>query len=217
MTVPGVNGARGKRCDIDLAGRVRRRERPNRSAQRRFAAAEHAGRFPIAFRVRVAGVRLDVVDAVLTIGLVARDQGAAQVALAHHEILGRARRRGVGRVIGSVGKKTALNENGRVAVGDDVNVVAEVAQGGFQIDCNRKRAMCVILEEHIIEEGLLNGRELLVLPWLREAKTNEEIGIILGMKTATVKKHVHRILEKLGVENRTAAAFYANRSFTDEA
>jgi len=26
------------------------------------------------------------------------------------------------------------------------------------------------------------------------------------MKTATVKKHVARILEKLGVENRTAAA-----------
>ena len=84
------------------------------------------------------------------------------------------------------------------------------------LDRNRKRAMCVILEEHIIEEGLLNARELLVLPWLREAKTNEEIGMILGMKTATVKKHVQRILEKLGVENRTAAAFYANRSVTAE-
>ena len=70
--------------------------------------------------------------------------------------------------------------------------------------------MCVVLEEQVIEEGLLNARELLVLPWLREAKTNEEIGMILGMKTTTVKKHVHRILEKLGVENRTAAALKGN-------
>jgi len=78
------------------------------------------------------------------------------------------------------------------------------------LDRNRKRAMCVVLEEQVIEEGLLNARELLVLPWLREAKTNEEIGMILGMKTTTVKKHVHRILEKLGVENRTAAALKGN-------
>lgn len=78
------------------------------------------------------------------------------------------------------------------------------------LDRNRKRAICVILEEHIIEEGLLNTGESLVLFWLREAKTNEEIGVILGMKTATVKKHVHRILNKLGVENRTAVVRIGN-------
>jgi DNA-binding NarL/FixJ family response regulator len=45
---------------------------------------------------------------------------------------------------------------------------------------------------------------------MREAKANEEIGLILKMKTATVKKYVQRILEKLGLENRTAAALRAN-------
>lgn len=69
----------------------------------------------------------------LTIGLVARDERAAEVALAHDEILGRGRRGGVGRARGFVGRKTALYDNGRVAVGDDVHVVAEVAQGGLQI------------------------------------------------------------------------------------
>jgi DNA-binding CsgD family transcriptional regulator len=54
-------------------------------------------------------------------------------------------------------------------------------------------------------DRLLNPREQLVWIWMREAKTNAEIGIILGMKTATEKKHLPRILEKLGVENRTAA------------
>ena len=36
-----------------------------------------------------------------------------------------------------------------------------------------------------------------------QAKTNEEKGIILGMKPPTVKNRVQRILEKLGLENRT--------------
>jgi len=35
---------------------------------------------------------------------------------------------------------------------------------------------------HIIEEGLLNDGAQLVHHWLREAKTNEEIGLILRMK-----------------------------------
>jgi DNA-binding NarL/FixJ family response regulator len=68
--------------------------------------------------------------------------------------------------------------------------------------------------EQVIAEGVLNDRESLVWPWLGEAKTNEEIGMIVGMKTATVKKHVHRILEKLGVENRTAAALKGNGGTT---
>jgi len=72
--------------------------------------------------------------------------------------------------------------------------------------------MCVLLEEHIIEEGLLNEPEQLVHYWLPEAKTNEEIGMILDMKTSTVKKHVSRILEKYGVENRTAAALAIGRA-----
>jgi DNA-binding NarL/FixJ family response regulator len=63
------------------------------------------------------------------------------------------------------------------------------------IDRSRKRAMCVVLEEHIIEEGVLNDREQLVHKWMCEGKTNEVIGLIVGMKTATVNKHVSRILE----------------------
>jgi hypothetical protein len=51
---------------------------------------------------------------VLTIGLVARDQRAAQVSLAHDEILRRGRRRGVGRASGFVGRETALNGPPRI-------------------------------------------------------------------------------------------------------
>jgi DNA-binding CsgD family transcriptional regulator len=74
------------------------------------------------------------------------------------------------------------------------------------IDRNRKGALGVLLSEHIIEESVLTAPEQLVRRWLREAKTNPEIAKILRMKPATVKKHVAHILEKLGFENRIAAA-----------
>lgn len=54
----------------------------------------------------------------------------------------------------------------------------------------------------------LSPREWETLRWIREGKRNEEISIILGLSITTVKTHVRHILEKLGVENRVAAARY---------
>lgn len=53
---------------------------------------------------------------------------------------------------------------------------------------------------------LLRPREREVLRYISEGKSNWEIGVILGRKTETVKKHVHRMLKTLGVENRVCAA-----------
>lgn len=55
----------------------------------------------------------------------------------------------------------------------------------------------------------ITSREAQVLHWLAVAKTNREIGTILGVSSRTVGKHVENILAKLGVENRTAAAMHA--------
>jgi DNA-binding CsgD family transcriptional regulator len=55
----------------------------------------------------------------------------------------------------------------------------------------------------------LTRRETEVLTWVTQGKTNHEIGVILGVSTRTVCKHVQRILNKLNVENRTAAAAIA--------
>jgi DNA-binding CsgD family transcriptional regulator len=52
----------------------------------------------------------------------------------------------------------------------------------------------------------LSEREAEVLDFVRTGKTNAEIGVILGASTLTVKKHLEHIIEKLGVETRTAAA-----------
>jgi len=57
---------------------------------------------------------------------------------------------------------------------------------------------------------LLTLRERDVLGWLARGKSNAEIGLILGITTATVGKHLEWIYPKLGVENRTAAASFAS-------
>jgi DNA-binding response OmpR family regulator/DNA-binding CsgD family transcriptional regulator len=55
----------------------------------------------------------------------------------------------------------------------------------------------------------LTTREAEVLYWVVKGKTNRDVGEILGASPATVKKHLERIYEKLGVETRTAAASLA--------
>jgi DNA-binding NarL/FixJ family response regulator len=61
----------------------------------------------------------------------------------------------------------------------------------------------------------LTRRETEVLIWIAQGKTNYEIGVILSACTGTICKHVQRILVKLSVENRTAAAAIALAKFAD--
>ena len=51
----------------------------------------------------------------------------------------------------------------------------------------------------------LTAREAEVLHWIVEGKNNPEIGLILGISTRTVEKHVERVLPKMGVDNRASA------------
>ena len=55
----------------------------------------------------------------------------------------------------------------------------------------------------------LTPREAEILFWVAQGKTSPEIAMILQTATATVKRHVHHILGKLGVETRLAAALKA--------
>jgi len=55
----------------------------------------------------------------------------------------------------------------------------------------------------------LTPRVAETLLWMAQGKTNAEIGIILGISEATVKKHVLDIFTMLGVETRTAASLRA--------
>ncbi len=57
-------------------------------------------------------------------------------------------------------------------------------------------------------QNTLTPRELEVLRWVCEGKSNSETGQILGCSPETVKKHLQHVYRKLGVENRMAASNY---------
>jgi DNA-binding NarL/FixJ family response regulator len=52
----------------------------------------------------------------------------------------------------------------------------------------------------------LSAREVEVLNWLAQGKTNKEIAAVLALSPRTVQKHLEHIYQKLGVDTRTAAA-----------
>jgi DNA-binding NarL/FixJ family response regulator len=53
----------------------------------------------------------------------------------------------------------------------------------------------------------LTRREHEVLRHIAEGKSNTEIARLLGVSPGTIKLHVEHLLEKLGVDNRIAAAW----------
>ena len=81
-----------------------------------------------------------------------------------------------------------------------MQAAAEAGGGGFHPDYSS--------HEPLIGLGLTN-REAEVLLWVAQGKSNGDVAGILGMSEKTVKQHMGSIFEKLGVENRNAAAMVA--------
>ena len=50
----------------------------------------------------------------------------------------------------------------------------------------------------------LTARQAEVAYWVAQGKTNPEIAVILDTSPRTIDKHMERILERLGFENRAA-------------
>jgi two-component system, NarL family, response regulator len=65
------------------------------------------------------------------------------------------------------------------------------------------------LAERAMAGGPLSPRELEVLKWIAEGKSNKEIAALLFISEGTVKTHVVSIHEKLGVGDRTEAVVTA--------
>ncbi|HLY24650.1 MAG TPA: response regulator transcription factor [bacterium] len=62
--------------------------------------------------------------------------------------------------------------------------------------------------ENGVQLGGLSGRELEILLEVTRGATDREIGQKLFLSTSTVKSHIHSILGKIGVKNRTQAVAY---------
>lgn len=54
-------------------------------------------------------------------------------------------------------------------------------------------------------DAAVTDREVEILRWVREGKSNQEIGMILSISPLTVKNHIQKILRKLNATNRAQA------------
>ncbi len=80
------------------------------------------------------------------------------------------------------------------------------------IDPNVAAKMLQSMRKESKPHEALTQRELEVLKLIGNGKTNQEIADTLFIGIKTVKTHVSNILSKLGCEDRTQAAIYANRN-----
>lgn len=104
---------------------------------------------------------------------------------------------------------------GYVAAEASLDEVAELLRGATDgaVPCSPSiaaillRDIASIVREHASAHlALLTAREREIVGLIDRGATNKDIGEKLSIEVATVKNHVHRILEKLGVTRRAAAA-----------
>lgn len=116
----------------------------------------------------------------------------------------------------------ALHATGRLAGGSSVFVLLDVTQ---RPHARHAYFLALLLPHlHLMLQHLAHGsaaarasagatvlarplsaREVEILHWVREGKSNDEIGQILGISGLTVKNHLQRLYRLLGVSNRTHA------------
>jgi two-component system, NarL family, nitrate/nitrite response regulator NarL len=103
------------------------------------------------------------------------------------------------------------------SIEDLVAVVESVERG--ELVCSPKiaatlfRRVGALARDRGLEpiDGRLTARELDVMRLIEEGLSNKEIANALSIELATVKNHVHNILEKLNVNRRSEAAARARR------
>jgi DNA-binding NarL/FixJ family response regulator len=92
-----------------------------------------------------------------------------------------------------------------------VTAVRAAAEGRVELSPEAARRLATAIRPRATGEALTR-REREVLGLVAEGLPNRQIGQRLGITEKTVKAHVTRVMEKLGVRTRTQAALAAVRS-----
>ena len=92
-----------------------------------------------------------------------------------------------------------------------VSAVRAAAEGRVELSPEAARRLASAIRPREAAEPL-TPREREVLGHVAEGRANKEIAARMGISEKTVKAHVTRVLEKLGVQSRTQAALVAVRS-----
>jgi two-component system, NarL family, nitrate/nitrite response regulator NarL len=96
------------------------------------------------------------------------------------------------------------------SLGDLIATIESTARG--ELLCSPRTAATLLRRLNALAAGharmnaRLTGREMQILHLVGDGLSNKEIATRLGVEVATVKNHVHNILEKLRVHRRGEAA-----------
>jgi ATP/maltotriose-dependent transcriptional regulator MalT len=152
------------------------------------------------------------------LGQVAKAQGLHSLALQHveafHALYAQcfnetsARRASVLAVQHEVALARAEAQRQRLENARLTEALAEIAA---HLDQGPGRRAAAPVQPRELQALGLTAREAEVLFWVAQGKTNEDVALLLGTSMSAVKKHLVRVFDKLGVENRTAAASAARR------
>ncbi|CAM04270.1 LuxR family two component transcriptional regulator [Saccharopolyspora erythraea NRRL 2338] len=95
------------------------------------------------------------------------------------------------------------------SIAELVRTVRSAAAGEFRCSPCVAAALSPGAAQSIVSAGLLSHREAEIAELLEQGLSNQEIARRLCIALATVKNHVHNILDKLGVRGRAEAAAWA--------
>ncbi|MDX6275412.1 MAG: hypothetical protein QOJ92_2622 [Frankiales bacterium] len=92
--------------------------------------------------------------------------------------------------------------------------VRRVLDGGVYADPSVASLLAAGLRGSPVQEGVndLSGREVEVLRFVADGRSNKEIGEALGLSALTVKSHLARIARKLGTGDRAEMVALAMRA-----
>ena len=83
----------------------------------------------------------------------------------------------------------------------------------LQAICARTWCRYADLADNAVDNGYreidLTNRELEILKWVKDGKSNSQISEIMGLSVKTIEYHVGNLLKKLGAANRTTAVVIA--------
>ena len=89
-----------------------------------------------------------------------------------------------------------------------IDALQELHNGGSPMSANIARKLVKVFYEQQTGSAVveaLSQRENEILQWLAKGLLYKEIADQLSISTATVRQHIHKIYEKLHVQNRTEA------------
>jgi DNA-binding NarL/FixJ family response regulator len=119
-------------------------------------------------------------------------------------------------VLGSGASGYLVKDEAPEAIIEAVRGVARGEQGWISRQITTKMFTWVRDPIGSASNSLMTDRENQVLEQLLTGKTNQEIGVALGISDKTVEKHMESIFQKLGVTSRTEAAVWAAREGLEE-